>query len=625
MKSIVLSHRFGSLLLASAMLAACGGGANGLDGSSVTPSMRAVAARGKARIRIRIPHRLQLVPLPIPLSKQRAHVRPRYVSPSTQSMTVVVAGGAVPTQTYNLTPASSSCSTSAGELTCSETAFFPPGQQTITIALYDQQNGSGHQLSTASEEVTIATGAVTNVSVTLNGVPSTAKVLLNGSASLNIPQGTPTSIPASVTAYDADNNIIMTPGSYSAPVTLSDSDGSGATMLSTTSVTAPGANITLSYNGANVSTATITPGINGTAQPGGVATLTFASQGPAITLYQISPVTGATPVPSGITAGPDGAIWFSEAYSNKIGRATTAGTIAAEYSIPLPASINGPIPSVKPAGITVGPDAALWFAESSPWMGNAIGSVTTTGTFTQYLLPGATGTGADGTSQPSELATGPDGALWFTWVLGGANNNLVGRMTTTGTVTTYTLPTQNAQPIGIAAGADHALWVTENIGNSVARITTNGTITEYSIPTSNGNSFVRYGNPNGITTGPDGALWFVEQYGNKIGRITTAGAITEYSIPTNASNPIDIAAGEDGALWFTELSGDKIGQITTGGTITEYSVPTVTGFGPYRITPAPSGAHALWFTVRGNGTATGNQIGVITLASSPATRVLRHR
>jgi len=50
-------------------------------------------------------------------------------------------------------------------------------------------------------------------------------------------------------------------------------------------------------------------------------------------------------------------------------------------------------------------------------------------------------------------------------------------------------------------GPDKALWFTEFIAGKIGRITTTGTITEYNIPTPDST-------PRGITAGPDGALWF---------------------------------------------------------------------------------------------------------------------
>jgi virginiamycin B lyase len=137
-------------------------------------------------------------------------------------------------------------------------------------------------------------------------------------------------------------------------------------------------------------------------------------------------------------------------------------------------------------------------------------------------------------------------------------------------ITEYPIPSPASgnQPIaGIATGSDGALWFTDGNGNRIVRVTTAGTFTEFHLPTPSSNS-------EDITAGPDGALWFTEAGANKIGRITTADMITEYVIPTSGSVPIGIAAGSDGALWFAEGIGNKIGRVTTAGEITEYAIPT---------------------------------------------------
>ena len=67
--------------------------------------------------------------------------------------------------------------------------------------------------------------------------------------------------------------------------------------------------------------------------------------------------------PSGITAGPDGALWFTNA-GNSIGRITTAGVVT---------NYTGTGIS-NPSGITAGPDGALWFTNSG---NNSIGRITT--------------------------------------------------------------------------------------------------------------------------------------------------------------------------------------------------------------------------------------------------------
>lgn len=72
-------------------------------------------------------------------------------------------------------------------------------------------------------------------------------------------------------------------------------------------------------------------------------------------------------VPTGITTGPDGNLWFAEQAGDAIGRITTAGVVT-EFT----AGITRP--GAAPFGITTGPGGNLWFAEIT---GNRVGSITT--------------------------------------------------------------------------------------------------------------------------------------------------------------------------------------------------------------------------------------------------------
>ncbi len=56
-----------------------------------------------------------------------------------------------------------------------------------------------------------------------------------------------------------------------------------------------------------------------------------------------------------------------------------------------------------PSNVITGPDGALWFTN---FYNNTIGRITPAGVVSDY-----TGTGIDG---PAGITTGPDGALWFT-------------------------------------------------------------------------------------------------------------------------------------------------------------------------------------------------------------------
>ena len=77
--------------------------------------------------------------------------------------------------------------------------------------------------------------------------------------------------------------------------------------------------------------------------------------------------------------------------------------------------------------------------------GDPVGQVTE---FTAGLTPN---------SGPNRIAAGPDGNLWFTQNVGG-----IGRITPTGDITEFAIPSPNSGPVEIAAGPDANLWFTQN-------------------------------------------------------------------------------------------------------------------------------------------------------------------
>src|SRR5215472_14295754 len=69
-------------------------------------------------------------------------------------------------------------------------------------------------------------------------------------------------------------------------------------------------------------------------------------------------------------------------------------------------------PPTLAAGITdiaTGPDGALWFTEGGV---SKIGRITTSGSFTEFPIPTALISSLG--LAPTAIAAGPDGALWFT-------------------------------------------------------------------------------------------------------------------------------------------------------------------------------------------------------------------
>jgi virginiamycin B lyase len=295
---------------------------------------------------------------------------------------------------------------------------------------------------------------------------------------------------------------------------------------------------------------------------------------PVVTLFGV-PTGRPTSAPS-LTAGPDGAVWYATG-REQLGRMTAAGK-ATEMDTP-----------IRTGYVTAGSDGNLWFTDGA----GHIAKMSTSGeTLAQYTVPGCSSCGM------GRLATGPDGAIWFSE----SNTSKIARMTTDGELTEFEVVSQ-AQPGSITTGPDGALWFTESIYNAAAgkigRITTSGEVTEYP---------VSEGTPGSITAGPDGALWFTST-GNKIGRMTTTGETVTYPVTVDGSVSA-ISAGQDGNLWFTvsgvtnnnnETSDAQVGSITTSGEVTLYPAPVTSppdvNYSHYApaITPGPDGN--MWFTI----------------------------
>ena len=130
-------------------------------------------------------------------------------------------------------------------------------------------------------------------------------------------------------------------------------------------------------------------------------------------------VAGITPGsgPAQIAAGPDGNVWFTEVAGNRIGRITPTGVVT-EFGTgitvgPRPGDVTaGPS---GPTGISAGPDGNLWFLEGA---NNRIGRITPLGIIAEFT------NGVTDDADLGFIATGPDGNVWFTEALG----NRVGRI-----------------------------------------------------------------------------------------------------------------------------------------------------------------------------------------------------
>lgn len=244
-----------------------------------------------------------------------------------------------------------------------------------------------------------------------------------------------------------------------------------------------------------------------------------------------------------IALGPDGAIWYGGPVG-AIGRMTLQGSVT---MFPLPSSRG------SATKIVSGPGGALWFTDTAD---NEIGQITTSGAVTEFALP-ERGEEGCGWVCPDGI-TVSHGDVWFTeQQLSAAGGNRIGRMTASGALTEYLLPTTDAEPNYIAATADGSIWFSER--NQIGRVTPSGQVDEYAIPGLQASNV----SIDGLTVGPDGALWFLinlhqgsmESTGSLLGRVGASDQITTYQLPSTAGGATVLSDGGDGTLLFSAYDG----------------------------------------------------------------------
>jgi len=543
-------------------LTACGGGGGGstpapstLGGGTAPTSSPAPAGSGTLSFSIAIPASTG------PAASNRA---PKYVSPSTASVSVTLAGQTTPLATANLGATAPGCAVVPNGVSCTVTVIAPAGSNTFVITTYNGTNGTGQQLSTARIAATVTQSTTTQVALTLNGVVATTAVILGATT---VPVGTPASIAVTVNAYDQNGNLIVGPGSFSSPITLTLTDASGATSLSTTTVGAPGTSVTLNYNGNSMVSATITPS---NAAPNGSAT--FTPTGNAVIGYAVLPTDNQytnvlAPGPAG-----DRAVWYGA--SGIIGRMSTTGQVT-EYT----SGLND-VYALAP-----GADGNMWFGDDNGY----IGSITPTGTIT-FAQPTNynTGCGPYLCDYANFMVPGPDGNVWFS-----DDGGYVGMVTTSGIVTEWYIPNLPGWPGGGSEPNQIAF-----IGNTLYAADEWGYVDAIAIAGAGAASaptgVVQVANPAtgegpcdvyGLAIGPDGNVWFSDDCSN-IGLIppanfTTAGVL-EWSVAgTTAYDSFDLLASSPAGVFGGDDSDNLVYRIFPSAGLSASNAPAITPIPAY--------------------------------------------
>ncbi len=122
---------------------------------------------------------------------------------------------------------------------------------------------------------------------------------------------------------------------------------------------------------------------------------------PAGTITEFHLPTGVSP--QGISAGPDGNLWFTNGSSGQIGKFNPTTDQFTEYNLPNSGSLPDDIVSDGSGG--------LWFTE---YEGFNVGHITLSGKIKEYSAP-----------YPSGITRGPGSDFWFV----GQQTDFIGKIT----------------------------------------------------------------------------------------------------------------------------------------------------------------------------------------------------
>ncbi|HTV75298.1 MAG TPA: hypothetical protein VME66_16515 [Candidatus Acidoferrales bacterium] len=565
-----------SIAVGASLVSACGGNSSSVPKSPAIAQPSPLHAQQKnVTISLHIPG---------PAAATSSERSPKYVSASTESVAVVVQPGNDVVDFDTSATANPNCTASASGTTCTATVDAPIGTDSFTFSTYDQPldpagSPSGNLLSTGTTSQTIAAGTATTVNVTLNGVVSSIGVSVPNDALL---VGTASQQPIVVTAYDADGNAIVGPGSYvdanGSPlgIAVADSDPSETTALSSGTVTAPSSAITLNYNGDRPfgRYPTITVSATG---------LTSASVRAVITPAFL--ITNTTWEPEGMIVGPDGNLYVNEDGQGGtlvMGVLTASGTFVEQD---LDTTLDG-------MQITLGGDGRFWM--STYGEGGYILAInpSLTGGVAIYSSPSNPFNYPDTDQLKADygdgaIVTGADGNVYLPGLeysdetTGAAQCALLQEVVAEGRVNTFGYPVTSGAPscgaYNATLGSDQNIWWSQmgaGTGGVLYKGTTSGTITPYNIPGTE---------PTNIISCPDGNIWMTgAQHNGPLGtesnsvliKATTGGAMTTYPIPAQYGLATGAFACDSyGNIWFSATQGLVLASLSTGATQQIFSLP----------------------------------------------------
>ena len=318
---------------------------------------------------------------------------------------------------------------------------------------------------------------------------------------------------------------------------------------------------------------------------------------------------GFTGHPGGLVPSPDGNLWFTEQFDDKVGVFNVATKVATEFDIP-----RGTLPH---NGI-VGPDGNLWFTGLNDNIGTFNFATRAATIYRAGITPG---------SEPHVSLTDPTdpNLIWFTEQRG----NRLGRFDRRTAVATEFDLTPESRPHGMILGPDNrSLLFCQQGDQKLAMVDLSRPIrnqTDFNAQYRHIATFSPGSGPHDPLIGPDGRIYVTLQENSKIGRFNSStGEVTEFATtlppiqrfqevlpPLDDPNRFFVAAQAEiearreiftligdpdtRSIWFNEFISSRIGRYDMNTTtITESDYGMAPGSGPLFVVLGPD--KHIWFT-----------------------------
>lgn len=267
----------------------------------------------------------------------------------------------------------------------------------------------------------------------------------------------------------------------------------------------------------------------------------------AVTQFDLS---AALCEPQGIALGPDGAMWFG-CQNGAIGRITTAGAVT-YYAV---GTVGQPFTFAPVDSVITGPDGNIWYAQFSEGTVGIVSPITGLLKRIAVVTPAPSG----------GLTVGGDGNVW----VAGINDTVMPRITPAGQVSKVSL---NGQVSRLATASNGAVWGAPALYAPIQAVSPSGVVSQVPFGTASAT----------IARGPLGYMWLGDFSGGNISRVAADGSRSTFSAGV-AWNPAfrAVAAGADGNMWFAGYDNPSgkatLFRVATGAVPTNLALPTLSG------------------------------------------------